>query len=115
MTGFPQSVIDSLTAINSKPAGMVFSDSATFTVSPSIALVSTKVLSANINRRGLLIYNNSANSVYITYSSPASSSGCHIIIPTFATYVMPSPIIWRGDVYAIRNAGSGALNMIEFL
>lgn len=113
MTGFPQLAIDYLKTISSIQP--LFSQTSNITVTPSITTVSTKIISANPARKGIVIYNNSANSVYICYAGPATSAGCHLILATFATYNMLGPIIWQGDLYAIRNSGSGALNIVELL
>ncbi len=86
---------------------------ATVTASASILLVSLQFLNANIKRRGLIIYNNSANSVYIAFDASVSSANhMSIIIPTFQSWVMPLPI-YQGPMSAIRNAGSGTLLITE--
>ncbi len=86
---------------------------ATVTASASIALVSVQVLSLNSRRRGLVIYNNSANSVYVAFDTTCSSANhMTIIIPTFQSWVMPMPI-YQGPVAAIRNSGSGTLLITE--
>jgi hypothetical protein len=88
-------------------------DNAKLTVTPSIALVSTQIIATNTARKGLIIYNNSANSVYVNFGATASSStAMTIIIPSFNHWVMPMPI-YRGQMSAIRNAGSGTLLITE--
>ncbi len=80
---------------------------AIITISPSILLVSQLIIAANPDRKGLIIYNNSANSVYLAYGSPASSStNMTRILPTFTQFIMEVPI-YTGPIYGIRNAGSG--------
>lgn len=84
----------------------------TVTVSPAVPLASSgntaKVASANDNRVGLAIYNNSANTIYCKYGSPGNA-GTDMTFPiaTFATWWMPFPI-FAGEIYAVRNSGSGA-------
>lgn len=111
---FSQNALDLLKNIQLKP-DLSFSDSATFTTTNAITNSSQQILAANPNRKGIMIYNNSSNSVYITLQGPASGTGCHLILAAFATWFSPGPVIWRGPLYAIRNAGSGALNIVEFL
>ncbi len=86
---------------------------ATITTTASITTVSVKVLNENLNRKGLIIYNNSSNSVYIAFDV-AVNSGNHMtaIIPTFAQWIAPVPC-YTGAIAAIRNAGSGALMITE--
>ncbi len=87
--------------------------SATIITTASILLVSQKVLDVNAARKGLIIYNNSTNSVYIAFDSTVNS-GTHMtaIIPTFAQWIAPTPC-YTGAVAAIRNAGNGALFITE--
>ncbi len=86
---------------------------ATVSASASILLVSVQFLNLNIKRRGLIIYNNSANSVYIAFDTTCSSANhMSIIIPTFQSWVMPLPI-YMGPMSAIRNSGNGTLLITE--
>lgn len=87
---------------------------ATLTVSPVVTTTSVKIASANVNRKGLILYNNSANSGYVAYGSAANSAtNMTLIIPTFAHFVMPWPI-YTGDLFAIRNgAGTGTFIVTE--
>lgn len=85
------------------------------TVSASIALVSVQVLAANTKRRGLTIYNNSANSVYLTWGATSSSNTCTRILATFTQFDMFGPVVYLGPISAIRNAGSGTLILTEYL
>lgn len=86
---------------------------ATITASPTILLVSQKIISANPLRKGLILYNNSANSVYVALGSAANSNtNMTFIIPTFAHLSMALPV-FTGDVYGVRNAGSGVILVTE--
>ncbi len=80
---------------------------------PSIGLTSTLVLSANQWRRGLYVYNNGANTVYLSFDSFVSSA-THMTIPvaTFSTWVMQMPI-YLGSLAAVRNSGTGILMITE--
>lgn len=88
---------------------------ATTTVSASVAQTSVKVIGTNPFRAGLMIYNNGANSCYVNFGQTASGSTCSVIIPTFTTWTWNLPgCIFHGDIFAIRNAGSGTLIVTEF-
>jgi hypothetical protein len=82
-------------------------------VSPNVALVSVLAVPANSGRRGLTIYNNSANSVYLTYGNTSTSAGCTRILATFTQWDMTGPAIYTGAISAIRNAGTGTLVVTE--
>jgi hypothetical protein len=83
--------------------------------SPTVALLSVPVLAANANRVGFVIYNNSANSVYICLGPTASGVGCHKILATFASWECYGPVCYTGAMSAIRNAGTGQLNIVELV
>lgn len=87
-----------------------------FSVSPSVATQSVLVLAANPVRLGLYIYNNSANTVYINFGATASSSLLMTSpILTFADFVMLGPVVYTGQIAAIRNSGSGTLLITELI
>lgn len=117
MITFPQAAIDALKAIaGSVSGGAVYSTSTAVTsASTNILLVSKLVLAANPNRRGFWIYNNGANSIYFTATSPASSNNCLKILATFATWESMGPTVYTGPIYGIRNAGAGVCNIVEFI
>lgn len=83
--------------------------SAAIPVSPS----SVQIIGANVNRKGLYIYNNSANSIYVAYGSANTGSIVTQIIPTFASFIVPATAVYTGPVYATRNAGSGSAVVTE--
>lgn len=97
------SAVDLLTAL----VGKYTSSTSTITISPAITTSSTLLIAANPNRKGLIIYNNSANSIYLAYGSPANSAtNMTAILATFTHHVMAQPI-YTGAIYAVRNSGSG--------
>lgn len=85
------------------------------TVSASVGTSNALVVYANKRRQGLTIYNNSSNSVYITFGPVSNGSTCTRILATFTQFDMLGPAIYRGEISAIRNAGSGALVITEYL
>jgi hypothetical protein len=90
-----------------------YAGSASIINTASIAQTSVQILPANPNRRGLTIYNNGANSVYLAFDTFVSSAThMSIIIPTFAHWSCPLPI-YTGAMAAIRNAGTGMLMITE--
>lgn len=98
----------------------VFADSvdSAFTTSSvtanNVALVSAVIATANYKRRGIIMYNNSANSVYVSWAATSTSTGCALIIPSFQSWFWLTPPVYIGVISAIRNAGTGAVNVYEF-
>lgn len=81
----------------------------------NVLLISIVVLPANPNRKGFILYNNSANSVYVTYGATSSSASCTRLIPTFASWEVTQGCIYTGIISAIRNAGSGTVVAYELI
>lgn len=86
-------------------------------MSTSVAISSTSVTvaSSNPNRKGLLIYNNSASIVYIAYDSIASTTHLTFAIAASSTWTMPGPV-YLGAVAAVRGStGDGKLLITELM
>src|SRR6266403_820089 len=88
---------------------------ATTVTSVNVATSSVQLIGANPNRKGMRIYNNSSNSIYLTSVSPANSgTNLFAIVATFTAFEFNN-ILYRGPVYGIRNAGTGAVITTEFI
>lgn len=81
----------------------------------NVLLASVVIAPANPSRMGFLIFNNSANSVYITLGPTSASSTCTQIVATFASWQFVFPVCYTGIISAIRNAGSGVCTVHEIL
>lgn len=80
---------------------------ATITNSPAVTTLTQVIVAANPARKGLVIYNNSANSIYLSYGPTANSNTlCTRVLATFTQFDMPAPI-YTGVISGIRNAGTG--------
>lgn len=98
---------------SSIPFGVKSSNKATITISPVVTTTSVKLIDVNKDRLGLILYNNSSNSIYIALGSAANSNtNMTFIIPTFASLTLPAPV-YTGVVHGIRNAGTGTVLCTE--
>lgn len=68
------------------------------------AATSAQLLAANASRKGLLVTNTDANTLYLKYGATASATDFTVAIPTGAYWEMPQPIytgridvIWAAD------------------
>lgn len=115
VSSLPLPVGASTDAVLSLLVGKFFAQTSTITVSPPIPVNpnNVKIIAANPNRKGLYIYNNSANSIYVAFGSAANSAtNMTQIIATFTSFILPFPV-YQGDIYATRNAGSGSAIVTE--
>lgn len=78
-----------------------------------------KLFSANANRLGFFIYNNSTNSLYF---GPNNSPAGGRVFGQLATNAGPTalqaflgPTIWTGEIWVLRNAGTGGVVGYELI
>ena len=83
--------------------------------STPVVTASIKIANINKNRKGFVVFNNSSNSVYITYGETAVAATCTRILATFNQFESFSTTCWTGEMYAIRNSGSGQVTVWEFM
>lgn len=89
-------------------AGSITTSNAMITNSPVVTTLSQVIVSANPHRVGLIIYNNSANSIYLTFGPIANSNTlCTRALATFTQFDMLSGTIYTGEIAGIRNSGTG--------
>jgi hypothetical protein len=79
----------------------------------AVATTSQVIAAANPNRKGFYIWNNSSNSVYISFADTSASAGPTFILATFQSHVMVNGVVWQGVISAIRNSGSGNIVVWE--
>jgi hypothetical protein len=101
-------------AIGGLPSGLV-SEVCTVTTSVSVTTASVLIATTNTSRKGFIIWNNSSNSIYLSFAPTSSSSTCTYILPTFASWVYNGPIIYQGPISGIRNSGSGTVTLYELV
>ncbi len=75
-----------------------------------------RLFTANANRIGFTVYNNSTNSLYGgPNNSPAggkllfqlgTNAGTAASLPTFQCF---GPTVWTGEIWVVRNAGTGGV------
>lgn len=83
------------------------------TTSPAIAQTSVNFIGPNTARKHFYIWNNSSNSIYITFGPVAVSSSPCFLIPAYSTHVSTN-VCWTGHISGIRNAGTGTVTIHEF-
>jgi hypothetical protein len=81
--------------------------------STNVATSSVTIAAANVQRRGFVIYNNSSNTTYVSFACPAVGSAPVRPIATFASWEVYGPVVWTGQLCAIRNSGSGVVSVWE--
>jgi len=76
----------------------------------NVTTSSTLILAANVNRKNAGGFNQSGGVVYVKFGA-AAVVGEGVRIPN--NEMIPIPEGFTGDVYGIKNAGSGDVNMWE--
>lgn len=105
----------SLATLNNNLTKLPIYGAACAPVSPgvNVLLVSVVIAPANAARKSFYIYNNSANSAYITFGPTSTSATCTALVATFTSFVMSGPVCYTGAISAIRNSGSGVCTVHE--
>lgn len=85
------------------------------TITAAITTVSQKILDTNDCRKGLILFNSSDWSAFITYGATSSLNENTAIIGPYAKWEMPGPAEWVGEVSAIRESGTGSIVASELL
>lgn len=83
------------------------------TITLPVTTVSQKILDADANRKGAIIFNDSDNSLYLTYGATALVTVPTKIVGPYTTYDLPGPAVWCGEIAAIRESGTGAVVITE--
>lgn len=83
------------------------------TTSANVGTSSIVAFPKNPQRLAFYLYNNSSNSVYVTFGPTSVAATCTWTVPTFATWIHNYPVGYTGEISAIRNAGSGTLTLYE--
>lgn len=91
----------------------------TVTLAAQIPAASTVMICpANPARRGLTVYNNSTNSLYVGVESDVSGGNqigqCASNAGPTAHFYMMGPVVYTGALYGRRNTGSGSVVVTEF-
>lgn len=77
---------------------------------PTVNTTSSVILAANTNRKNAGGFNQSGGIIFIKYGA-AAVAGEGERVPNNSPIIIPEG--YTGDVYAIRNAGTGAVDMWE--
>lgn len=84
-------------------------------LSTNVVTTSVVILPANSNRKGFIIFNNSANSTYVTFGPTSVASTCTRLIPTYASWEVTQGAVYTGAISAIRNSGTGIITVYELI
>lgn len=86
----------------------------TTTSIPSSA-TSVTILAANPNRRGFSISNISTSKLYLSFTSPATTTNCFIEIPAGAFLLLDQQLIVTSAIYGIWASANGTGQVTEYV
>lgn len=81
-------------------------------IATNVTTASVQICPDNQYRKGFFIFNNSSNTVYLSFENPCVAAQCIRTIGSF-THWECGPTVWTGKIYAIRNSGSGIVSFWE--
>ncbi|MBW4619314.1 MAG: hypothetical protein KME17_08140 [Cyanosarcina radialis HA8281-LM2] len=77
----------------------------------AVGTAALKILSANPNRKGFTIFNNSGRTVFFDYDNTVTNTDFAFSMTNNSLYV--DDLKWRGDVWAIATAANSNIRVRE--
>lgn len=85
------------------------------TVSIASTTASTTIAALNANRKGILINNQSTSNLYLSFSTPATSSNSFIEMAAGSVLALDQQMIVTNAVYGIWNSANGRAQVTQFV
>ncbi|WGV25974.1 hypothetical protein [Halotia branconii] len=89
--------------------------SSTNKVTNSLNETASEIVPANVNRKGLTIFNTLTQNLYLDTVSTVSTNSYMAKIPAGAFYELPANKIYIGSFYGILATGTGSVEIREFV
>jgi len=88
--------------------------SATATItSTAISTSSFTIHNATTGRKGITIYNDSANVLYVAFANAATTSAYTFQLPSQTLYECPAPALYTGKITGISLTAAGNVRVTE--
>lgn len=85
------------------------------TTSVASSATSVTILAANTDRKGFSISNISTAKLYLSFTSPATTTNCFIEVPAGAFLLLDQQLIIGNAIYGIWAAANGTAQVTEYV
>jgi hypothetical protein len=85
------------------------------TTSVASSATSVTILAANASRKGFSISNISTAKLYLSFTSPATTTNCFIEVPAGAFLLLDQQLIVGSAIYGIWASANGTAQVTEFV
>jgi hypothetical protein len=85
------------------------------TASVSSSASSVTILAANTSRKGVTVANQSTATLYLSYTSPATTTNAFIAMAANSFLALEPPHLGTGVIYGIWSAANGTAQVSEFV
>lgn len=85
------------------------------TTSVASSASSVTIIAANASRKGLSISNISTAKLYLSFTSPATTSNCFIEVPAGAFLLLDQQLIVTNAIYGIWASANGTAQVTEYV
>lgn len=85
------------------------------TTSVASSASSGTILAANLNRKGVSLSNVSTAKLYLSFTSPATTTNCFIEIPAGAFLLLDQNLIVTNAIYGIWASANGTAQVTEYV
>jgi hypothetical protein len=85
------------------------------TTSVASSATSVLLLAANNSRRGFSVSNVSTSTLYLSFSTPATTGNCFIAMPAGSFLLLDQQLIIPNAIYGIWAAANGTAQVTEYV
>jgi hypothetical protein len=85
------------------------------TTSVASSATSVTILAANANRKGFSVSNISTSKLYLSFTSPATTTNCFIEVPAGAFLLLDQQLIVGNAIYGIWAVANGTAQVTEYV
>lgn len=85
------------------------------TTSVSSSTASALMLASNANRRGLSVANDSTATLRLSFSNPATTANCFLVMPPNSFILLDQQLIITNAIYGLWSSANGTAQVTEFI
>jgi hypothetical protein len=114
-TRYQEVIVRGLSGLSTPPINTGVAIRTPTTTSVSSSASSVTILASNSNRKGFSISNISTSKLYLSFTSPATTTNCFIEVPAGAFLLLDQQMIVGNAIYGIWASANGAAQVTEYV
>ncbi len=114
-TRYQEVIVRGLGGLSTPPINTGVAIRTPTTTSVSSSASSVTILASNSNRKGFSISNISTSKLYLSFTSPATTTNCFIEVPAGAFLLLDQQLIVTNAIYGIWSSANGTAQVTEYV